>query len=152
MSLINPTVKKVTTEAEMKSFLKLFDYWHKQGLVGFVPIFIMHRVKNNGELYVLKVGEEVIGIAWVIPRKRPYEFYQVKTLAIDKDYVSKGFGEYFLKSLITPLHKQGYDIITSVVSDNKNAIGLYEKVGFETYDTKTSNKGITTYEMVFPAA
>lgn len=144
------TIKKVETEAEMKEFLKLFDYWHKQGLVGFVPIFILHRHKDKGELFVLKDGDKVIGIAWIISRKRPYEFYQVKTLAISPDYHEKGLGEMFLRSLVDPLNAKGSDLITSVVSENVPAVNLYKKVGFKTYDTKKTSKGVETSEMVYP--
>ena len=130
------TVKKVETEAEMKAFLKIFDYWHKQGLVGFVPIFILHRHKDKGELFVLKDKEHdnsvvgsasthdnrVVGIAWIISRKRPYEFYQVKTLALSPDYHGKGVGEMFLRELVDPLHKKGSDLITSVVAGKVPAV------------------------------
>jgi len=149
----NYSIKKVETKNEMKEFLKLFDYWHKKGLVGFVPIFILYRHKDKGELYLLKDTNKnkTIGIAWIIERKRPYNFYQVKTLALSPDYHAKGLGEYFLRGLVDPLHKQGFDLITSVVSGNEPAMNLYRKVGFKTYDTKTSKKGVITDEMVFPA-
>lgn len=146
---MNYKIKNVTTSNEMKEFLKLFDYWHKKGYIGFIPIFILHRYKDKKELYVLKNNNKIIGISLIIARKRPYEFYQIKTLAISPDYIGQGLGDYFLKNLIRPLHKN-YDITTSVLTDNKRAIELYQNNGFQIYDTKTTKGGVETYEMVLP--
>ena len=144
-------IKAVTTKDEMKQFLRIFAYWHKQGLLGFVPIFILYRVKDRGELIILKKGSKVIGIAWMIPRKRPYEFYQMKTLALDRDWTGKGLGKKFLESLVNPLHDMGYDVTTGVLTSNKRALDLYKDAGFKTYQKKKSQSGIETYEMILSA-
>jgi ribosomal protein S18 acetylase RimI-like enzyme len=145
-------IKRVTTQNEIKQFFKIFDYWHKKGLIGFVPLFILYRAKDNGELFVLKEGSKVIGISWLIPRKRPYEFVQMKTLGIDKDYIGQGYGKYFLDELIDPIHKAGFDITTSVISNNSAAKRLYKQKGFKKYEKKTTSKGIETDEMIFKAS
>ena len=144
-------IKPVKTKKQFKDFLRIFDYWHKQGKLGFVPIFILYRVKDQGQLSLLVKNAKTIGIAWMIPRKRPYEFYQLKTYAIDRDWIGKGYGEKFLKKLIDPLHKAGYDITTGVLTDNKPAIKLYKKMGFKTTEKVKSAKGIETYEMIYKA-
>jgi len=58
-------VKLVQTKDEMDQFIRMFNYWHKQGYIGFVPIFILYRAKDNCELVVLedmKTGK-VLGIS-----------------------------------------------------------------------------------------
>lgn len=183
-------IKTVKSKKQFKDFMRIFDYWHKQGKLGFVPMFILYRVKEQGQLLLLnktsakkkshkspsrsprsKSGSHKspsrankstysktttdkvtpIGIAWVIPRKRPYEFYQLKSFAIDHDYLSQGYGNKFLSKLTQPLHKAGYDITTSVLTDNQPAINLYKKVGFKPIKKVKSAKGLETYEMIFPA-
>lgn len=145
-------VQLVHTPDEMNQFIRMFNYWHKQGYIGFVPIFILYRARDNGELVILKDTEadKVLGIAWLIHRKRPYEFYQMKTLAIDPDAIEQGLGKEFLSRLIEPIHKDGFDITTSVLTDNKRAHNLYLDMGFKEYDIKTSPKGIETYELILP--
>jgi len=87
----------------------------------------------------------------MIPRKRPYEFYQMKTLAIDPDAIEQGLGKNFLNQLIEPVHNGGFDITTSVLTSNKRAHNLYSKTGFKVTEKKKSPKGIETYELILPA-
>lgn len=143
----------VQTKDEMDQFIRMFNYWHKQGFIGFVPIFILYRARDNCELVILKDSNspKVLGIAWMIHRKRPYEFYQMKTLAIDSDAVEQGLGKHFLSKLIEPIHNAGFDISTSVLTDNDRALNLYLDMGFKETEIKTSPKGIETYELILPA-
>lgn len=147
----NYRVVKISSQDEMKDFLRIFDYWHKQGMIGFVPIFILYRARDKGELIGLKKGNKIIGIAWMIHRKRPYEFFQMKTLAIDKDFIGKGLGKTFLHEMVRTLHKFGWDITTSVLTSNERALQLYLSEGFKIDRVNVSPKGIETYEMKLEA-
>jgi len=144
-------IKLVETKDEMDQFLRIFNYWHKKGLIGFVPIFILYKSKDKGELSILKLNDTIVGIAWLIQRKRPYEFVQMKTLAIEPSYIEQGLGKQFLTDLITPPHLQGLDIHTSVVTTNERALNLYLDLGFVVCGKKELKNGLETYELILPA-
>lgn len=143
------TLKKVSSKEDMRQFLKIFNYWHKQGKIGSVPLFILYRAKDNGELSILMDNKTPLGISWLIPRKRPFNFAQLKTLAVDRDHLGKGHGDRLLKEIIKKAQKQNHDIITTgVLVDNKPAQKLYKKHGFTKIAQTKTPSGIVTDELI----
>lgn len=64
----------------------------------------------------------------------------IDLLLVDRDYRGKGYGKLLLRALID---KYPHTTISlSVASENKNAIGLYEKMGFVAETPIPSKAGI----------
>ena len=142
-------LKEVKSPTQMKQFFKIFNYWHKQGKIGSVPFFILYRARDNGELFILKDKREPLGISWIIPRKRPLEFAQLKTLAVAPDHLGKGYGDRLLNETIKKAKSRGHQIMTTgVLTDNKVAKKLYKKHKFKPITRIKSPKGIITDELI----
>lgn len=58
-------------------------------------------------------------------------------ISIRKEYWNQGLGSLLLSAIITGAYEMGLEMIElEVVSDNKRAIALYEKFGFQRYGTR----------------
>lgn len=122
------TLKTVETPEEMSSFLKIFTHWTKEGSLGFIPLFILHRAKASGHLWILVESTNIKAIIYLIPRQRPTKFYQLKTLAVDPHCQSLGYG----RAMLTQLRDRFSDLPwhLEVSTSNAKAISLYCSLGF----------------------
>lgn len=130
----NITILNVVSMDDMKKVFNIINHWTKMKLLGFVPFFIFYRANEKGDLWMLKNTEtgDILGTSYVIQRKRPSCFFQLKTFAIHPDWTNKGLGRFFLESIMDKLTTTNTHLPwrLEVKSTNNHAIRLYTGVGF----------------------
>ena len=89
--------------------------------------YIEEELSNNpfGKVLILKDNNEIIGYIYY---SDIYERAEINQFEINEIHRNCGKGDLLLKELINKLQK---DITLEVREDNKNAIHVYEKNGFE---------------------
>lgn len=98
------------------------DPWPKEA-------FINDLNRNDGNLIVLKDEDKVIGYydVWYMLSDA-----DLASIAIQKDYQGKGYGELLLKDCIERCIKSKVEYIhLEVKVDNIKALNLYKKLGFK---------------------
>lgn len=91
--------------------------------------FIYELTGNEfSKCYVIRENSTIIGYGCLYIL---FERAEVATIAISKEYQSKGFGRKLLKYMIDEAVKNDCEIMSLEVRiSNTKAIGLYEKMGF----------------------
>ena len=126
-------VRKLKT-TELPMLTQLFNYKNINDMItenthnienGIVDIFaLFDDNKLIGELHVKYDNEDK---DFAEKGKRSYLF----AFRVHKDYQGKGFGSYFLETVIDELNANGYHELTvGVEDDNSRARYMYEKHGF----------------------
>lgn len=88
---------------------------------------------NEGDLYEVRMNEDIIGVALFIPIND--ETIEVKNIALRPTYRGRGIAkEMFLQSETT-FKAQGYKrMIIGTANSSINNVALYQKLGFRMYD------------------
>ena len=107
---------------------------------------------GNREPYLMKYNDEYIASCDLVYDYGEYTQSSIKVylsrLIVKKEYRNKGIGQELLKYMIALCEEKGYQQITvGVDTDNKNAVHIYRKVGFEIYETATDEYG-EFYKMI----
>ena len=78
-------------------------------------------------IYVLKENE-LIGyfIGWGL-----YDEYEIYNVTIKPEYQNKGYGYYFISSIIKSHNNSFLKYFLEVRKSNKKALSLYKKIGFK---------------------
>ena len=95
--------------------------------------FVKDNIKNNNAQYVCEVNGLIIGWAYIIPYPRQTMGHVGSLgMGVIKPYRGKGYGKKLLKYVIDHAWSQGLKRLElEVFSDNKIAINLYKKMGYE---------------------
>ena len=97
--------------------------------------FIHEIVENDlARCYVLEEDEKIIGYAmmWLL-----FENGDITNIAVCKDYRHQGYGQKLLSKLIECAKENKLEyLFLEVRISNLPAISLYEKMGFETVNTR----------------
>lgn len=89
----------------------------------------LSRLLENGRNFVATVDDRVIGHAVYSPSTASEADY---VIFLDPEYQNRGIGTVLIQHTIKHAASDGIDRIVSHVShDNKGAIHVYEKIGFE---------------------
>lgn len=85
--------------------------------------------------FVAKNKKKVIGSAWLVRHDRQNRFYPghwLFSLTVRFLYRGRGIGERLVQSVLERSKKENAEALSLVVwEDNRTAIGLYRKLGFE---------------------
>lgn len=131
-----------------KEFAPILSHWNKKGIVRFIPFFYLYKELNKGNLHLLKLNKQTVGILWLTHRQRPNQFIQIEVFAMHPDWQSQGLGDAFCKSLIQHINEKYHlDIELNVKKNNNLAIDFYKKNGFTIESEKVSKTGVTTFRM-----
>lgn len=101
---------------------------------------------RNREPYLMKVDKKSIASCDLVYDYGDYTERNVKVylsrLIVKKEYRNQGVGQELLKYMITLCKEKGYRKITiGVDTDNKHALHIYQKAGFDVYETAVDEYG-----------
>lgn len=91
--------------------------------------------KNSSNIYIAEKNGQILGYIelkeWVDYFTREKQGY-ISAVAVSKDFEGKGVGAFLLEKAEEWCKQKGYkELVLQVFSQNKNAIKLYEKSGYE---------------------
>lgn len=122
---------------DIKDYYKCNNIWNMSNFP-FTEKFKQQIIDGNRIVYVYEIDGEFIGeIAYVlnnndpdytIPNKRVY----VSRLIVKKEYRNQGIGGILIDYIVDVIKNLGYsEISIGVDKDNKTALHLYKKKGFD---------------------
>ena len=99
----------------------------------------------NNDIYIMNCYKENELIKGFIIANRLYENNEILLVYVDEKYRKKGIASKLINSLD---NKKGNNILLEVSVENKPAICLYKKLGFDTIDIrKKYYNGVDAYIM-----
>lgn len=107
--------------------------------------------KYNGEMYLYKENEEIVGLIVGLINNEEIDTYDFKApkrgriseLVVSNKYRKKGYGKILLNSMENYLKSVGcLDILIGVFAYNDSAIKFYEKNGYHIRMTEMTKKEI----------
>lgn len=104
----------------------------------FTDKFYEEIKSGNRIVFIYKIDDEFIGEGALVLQKEDYTIpnqrIYLSRLIVKKEYRNQGIGTQILDYLLKTALKMGYsEISLGVDCDNKNAVHLYKKFGFEIY-------------------
>lgn len=99
-----------------------------------------NELQPGVDIFVAEIDGRIAGSAVLFPsQSKAYDwdtetiaFPEIRMLAVDKDYRSKGIGKALVQQCIDSAKQQNYEFIgLHTGSFMKNAIALYERMGFK---------------------
>ncbi len=105
--------------------------------------FIESKIEAEGELLLVALidGKHIgnCSLMSIAPYKR-YAHRCGIAIALYKEYCGCGIGKMMMQTILDVAKKTGYEQAElEVISDNKDAIALYKKLGFEKYGLFPNN-------------
>lgn len=94
---------------------------------------IFSELESRGQLFIFQCEGEDAGMFKLVPMKhRNSHIIYLGGVALDPAFKGRGLGELMLREVLEKVKDQGYKRIElTVATFNRNAISLYEKMGFE---------------------
>lgn len=101
---------------------------------------------GNREAYLMKFNGKYVASCDLVYDYGEYTEENCKVylsrLIVKKEYRNQGIGQELLKYIINLCQEKGYHQITvGVDTDNENALHIYKKYGFKTYEVATDEYG-----------
>jgi len=107
------------------------------------------RLASNGWNLVVDVGDRIVGHTAVIPADSDSPEF---IIFVHQDYQNSGIGSELIKQLIAYAKDKNHQELTLEVSrGNKQAISVYQNIGFEVTDRKLSELAMAL-ELQLPIA
>ena len=96
--------------------------------------FVLNNIEKGYPQLVAVSGAEVVGWCDIIPKSRPvYAHGGVLGVALLPDFRGQGLGGRLMRQALDAAQAYGlHRIELTVRENNKNAVALYRKLGFET--------------------
>jgi ribosomal-protein-alanine N-acetyltransferase len=127
------TVDKTSLSEVLKIFNQNFPNRTEKRLIQYSQMFkhIFYVIQYNGK----SVGYCSYYIQPIVSLRKIKKVAVVYSIAVDRNYSRMGFGEALLKESLKELAANNIESIWLFVNaENKAAIGLYNKIGFEKID------------------
>lgn len=145
--MINYTIEQLN----ITNYDKSNNVWD-MAICPFTKQFKEQIACGNREPYLLKYNNKYIASCDLVYDYGEYTKAGIKVylsrLIVKKEYRDKGIGQELLKHMIALCKEKGYQQITvGVDTDNKNAVHIYKKFGFEKYETAIDEYG-EYYKMI----
>ncbi len=104
------------------------------------PLGEIRDLTNNSAFYglVLENNKEIVGFGSISFFSSSFKGLTgvIEDIIVDKGYRGQGLGKELMKSLLQEANKRHAKLITLTSNPNrKKARAIYEKIGFELYDT-----------------
>lgn len=144
--MINYTIEQLN----ITNYDKSNNVWNMESCP-FTQQFKEQIACGNREPYLMKYNNEYIASCDLVYNYGEYTDINkvyLSRLIVKKEYRNQGIGQELLKYMINLCKEKGYKQITVGVDvDNKNAVHIYKKFGFEIYETATDEYG-EYYKMI----
>lgn len=118
--------------------------------------FILSNIKEDNPQFVARMNDKVIGWCDIIPMKSPAIRTHIGVLGIGilPEFRGKGIGRQLMRATIEKAKQRGLTRIELTVREqNKNAIELYKKLGFEIEGLKRNAAKVDgVYENIYMMA
>jgi len=103
----------------------------------FANLFKMKKILKDklAKVYVFEKDNQVLGF---IHLTILYETMDIINIVVDENHRHKGIASILIDYMITEANTKVEIITLEVAVDNKNAIALYKKFGFEIINTRKS--------------
>jgi RimJ/RimL family protein N-acetyltransferase len=94
---------------------------------------IFNELESRGQLFIFQCEDEDAGMFKLVPMKhRNSHIVYLGGVALDPTFKGRGLGELMLREVVEKVKDQGHRRIElTVATFNKNAVSLYEKIGFQ---------------------
>ena len=139
-------------EALLAMYEKIDDYNRAMGLPPKARSQLetwLDRLASNGWNLVVEVGDRIVGHTAVIPADSDSPEF---IIFVHQDYQNSGIGSELIKQLIAYAKDKNHQALTLEVSKgNKQAISVYQNIGFEVTDRKLSELAMAL-ELQLPIA
>lgn len=96
------------------------------------------NIINNKEIFIAKIDEKIVGYVLLSSKERKQNGYRyrkqldIDAIGVDRNYRNQGIGTKLINYVKKYAKEKGYtDLRLTVNEENKNAIHLYEKMGFK---------------------
>lgn len=145
--MINYTIEQLN----ITNYDKSNNVWNMESCP-FTKQFKEQIAFGNREPYLMKYNNKYIASCDLVYNYGEYTKAGIKVylsrLIVKNEYRNKGIGQELLKHMINLCKEKGYQQITVGVDvDNKNAVHIYKKFGFEIYETDYDEYG-KYYKMI----
>jgi N-acetylglutamate synthase-like GNAT family acetyltransferase len=122
-------IEQVIDQQDYKIITSLVNPYYKQGLMGFYPTFVYKRHIENGQVFIAKVNNEVVGFLVLHPRiKRG--ILEIKQICKKQGCGINGVGKELFKKALKISNEMKYHMEVVVKEHNNNAICFYKHMGF----------------------
>lgn len=96
--------------------------------------FLYHIKSNKNKIYVAKELDLILGYILIFNNKNN-KFSRIYSLAVKREYQSKGIGRLLLEYFLDHLPQSINTVSLEVYVENEKAIKLYKQYGFEIIKT-----------------
>jgi len=104
-------------------------------------IELVKKYLKNGDLYALKLNNEIVSVAVVLGVDS--EICELKNIATKEEYRNMGYGKKLIKYLFS-IYKAKY--AKMIVGTSENNIPFYAKSGFDKYVKTVKNFFVDNYD------
>lgn len=107
-----------------------------------VTVNFLKEIKECGRAFVAEENGRVVGMCAVVPGKSLRRGHSAAVaVMVDADYQGRGIGKALMKKALSEADEalKLHRLELSVVTGNKPAVALYEKLGFKIEATKKSS-------------
>ena len=140
---------KLNNQEDILTLLNDFDdvFPHLKEKVSDYKVFSL-KLKENAFVYKATMNDNVFGMIVFYANNNDTKIAYISLIGIKKEYRTMGLGRYLIDSCIEISKLNGMkSLMLEVDNDNKNAIGFYRRLGFETYKNATDNSFYMLKEM-----
>jgi len=126
-----------------RSYIPLLFKWHQEHVAINFPyqfpglaIFTHDLTTGSGTQKLATCNGEVVGFIWFDIKFNEYEEREEGTIRyvhVDSDYRGRGLGKVLMEYAHNSIDSEATYCILGTHVDNKEAIGLYEKMGYRPY-------------------
>lgn len=96
---------------------------------------MLNRYIQQGDLYEVRIAEDIIGVALFIPVDE--QTIELKNIALRQTYRGQGIAKEMIFQAETLFKRDGYIRMTvGTANSSINNIALYQKMGFRLYEVK----------------
>lgn len=133
---------------EVAALIKNHSQTDYMGYVMFKDTYIKDKMKKNNFFLVTRQADRIVGCirASIVD----LDLAEIRTLCVEEEYRKQGIATELLNEAVGLMKKKGMrKLVARSKSDNRDAIRLFEKAGFEQegYFREHYRKGIDVVQM-----
>jgi ribosomal protein S18 acetylase RimI-like enzyme len=137
-------IKQLMNQQDYKIITNLVNPYYRKGLMGFYPTFVYKRHIENGQAFIAKVNNEVVGFLILHPRRKR-SILEIKQICKKQGCNINGIGKGLFNKALEISNEMKYHMEVVVKEHNKNAIDFYEHMGFIQSKQKRKDGILMTY-------